>query len=67
MRATSLSKTPYAMVSRAVCGIRKRTLILNLPGSPAGAVENLEAVWSAVPHTIRKLQGDPTDCAPPQK
>jgi molybdenum cofactor synthesis domain-containing protein len=67
MRATSLSKTPYAMVSRAVCGIRKRTLILNLPGSPAGAVENLDAVWSAVPHTIRKLQGDMTDCAPPQK
>ncbi len=67
MRATSLSKTPYAMVSRAVCGIRKRSLILNLPGSPAGAVENLEAVWSAVPHTIRKLQGDTTDCAPPQK
>jgi molybdenum cofactor synthesis domain-containing protein len=67
MRATSLGKTPYAMVSRAVCGIRKRTLILNLPGSPAGAVENLEAVWAAVPHTIRKLQGDMTDCAPPQK
>ncbi len=67
MRATSLGKTPYAMVSRAVCGIRKRTLILNLPGSPAGAVENLEAVWPAVPHAIRKLQGDMTDCAPPQK
>lgn len=67
MRATSLSKTPYAMVSRAVCGIRKRTLILNLPGSPAGAVENLEAVWRAVPHAVRKLQGDMTDCAPPRK
>lgn len=67
MRATSLAKTPYAMVSRALCGIRKRTLILNLPGSPAAAVENLEAVWSAVPHTVRKLQGDMTDCAPPQK
>ncbi len=64
MRAASLAKTPFAMLSRAVCGIRKRTLILNLPGSPAGAVENLEAVWPAVPHAIRKLQGDPTDCAP---
>jgi molybdopterin adenylyltransferase len=64
MRAASLTKTPFAMLSRAVCGIRKRTLILNLPGSPAGAVENLEAVWPAVPHAIRKLQGDPTDCAP---
>lgn len=67
MRAASLAKTPYAMLSRAVCGIRNRTLILNLPGSPAGAVENLEAVWSAVPHAIRKLQGDPEDCAAPQK
>jgi molybdenum cofactor synthesis domain-containing protein len=67
MRAVSLHKTPYAMVSRAVCGIRKRALILNLPGSPAGAVENLEAVWSAVPHAVRKLQGDMTDCAPPRK
>jgi molybdenum cofactor synthesis domain-containing protein len=64
MRAASLAKTPFAMLSRAVCGIRHRTLILNLPGSPAGAVENLEAVWPAVPHAIKKLQGDPTDCAP---
>jgi molybdopterin adenylyltransferase len=67
MRAASLTKTPFAMVSRAVCGIRHRTLILNLPGSPTAAVENLEAVWPAVPHTIRKLQGDPADCAPPRK
>ncbi len=67
MRAASLAKTPAAMLSRALCGIRKRTLILNLPGSPAAAVENLEAVWSAVPHAIRKLQGDPADCAQPQR
>jgi molybdenum cofactor synthesis domain-containing protein len=67
MRAASLTKTPFAMLSRAVCGIRKRTLILNFPGSPAGAIENLEAVWPAVPHAIRKLQGDMEDCAPPQK
>jgi molybdopterin adenylyltransferase len=65
MRAASLAKTPHAMLSRAVCGIRNRTLILNLPGSPAAAVENLEAVWPAVPHAIRKLQGDTEDCAPP--
>lgn len=64
MRAASLAKTPYAMLSRAVCGIRNRTLVLNLPGSPAGAIENLEAVWPAVPHAIRKLQGDTEDCAP---
>jgi molybdenum cofactor synthesis domain-containing protein len=62
MRAASLLKTPRAMLSRAVCGIRGRALIVNLPGSPAGAVENLEAVWEAVPHAIRKLQGDLEDC-----
>ena len=67
MRAASLAKTPFAMLSRAVCGIRKRALILNLPGSPAGAVENLESLWPAVPHAIRKLQGDMQDCAPPPK
>jgi molybdopterin adenylyltransferase len=67
MRAASLTKTPFAIVSRAVCGIRNSTLILNLPGSPKAAVENLEAVWAAVPHTIRKLQGDPADCAPSPK
>ena len=65
MRAASLAKTPHAMLSRAFCGIRKYTLILNLPGSPTAAIENLEAVWPAVPHAIRKLQGDMQDCAPP--
>jgi molybdopterin adenylyltransferase len=67
MRAASLAKTPFAMISRGVCGNRHRTLILNLPGNPTAAVENLEAVWPAVPHTIRKLQGDPADCVPSQK
>jgi molybdopterin adenylyltransferase len=66
MRAASMAKTPFAILSRAICGVRNRTLIVNLPGSPAGAIENLEAVWSAVPHAIRKLQGDKEDCAPPQ-
>jgi len=66
MRAASLAKTPFGMLSRAVCGTRNRTLILNLPGSPAAAVENLEAVWAAVPHAIRKLQGDLSDCIKPQ-
>ena len=63
MRAASLAKTPHAMISRAVCGIRKRTLIVNLPGSPKGAIENLAVVWPAVPHAIKKIQGDPSDCA----
>jgi molybdopterin adenylyltransferase len=66
MRAASLGKTPFAMIARGICGIRHRTLILNLPGSPAAAVENLEAVWAAVPHAIRKIQGDPSECAPPK-
>jgi molybdenum cofactor synthesis domain-containing protein len=67
MRAASLAKTPHAMISRAICGTRKRSLIVNLPGSPNGAIENLEAIWAAVPHAIRKLQGDPEDCVPPQR
>jgi molybdenum cofactor synthesis domain-containing protein len=67
MRAVSLRKTARAMLSRGVCGIRGRVLILNLPGSPAAAVENLEAVWDAVPHAVKKIQGDMEDCAPSAK
>ena len=63
MRAVSLAKTPNAMISRAVAGVRGSTLIINLPGSPKGAVENLEAVLPAIPHAIAKIQGDPSDCA----
>lgn len=63
MRFKSLQKTPHAIVSRAVAGIRSSCLIINLPGSPKGAVECLEAVWEAVPHTVAKLQGDQGDCA----
>jgi molybdopterin biosynthesis enzyme MoaB len=62
MRAASLAKTPQAMISRAVSGVRKRTLIVNLPGSPRGAIENLEAVWPAIPHALKKIQGDMGDC-----
>lgn len=63
MRARSLKKTPHAMISRAIAGIRGRSLIINLPGSPKGALENLEAIWEAVPHAVAKIQGDPGDCA----
>ncbi len=62
MRAYSVKKTPHAMLSRAIAGIRRRTLILNLPGSPKGAVENLEAVWPAILHAVKKIQGDMEDC-----
>jgi molybdenum cofactor synthesis domain-containing protein len=63
MRAASLAKTPHAMLSRAVVGIRCRTLIVNLPGSPRGALENLEVLLPALPHALDKIQGDPSECA----
>jgi molybdopterin adenylyltransferase len=63
MRAASLQKTPHAMISRAVAGIRGRTLIVNLPGSPKGALENLEVVLPALPHALDKILGDSSECA----
>ena len=63
MRAASLLKTPHAMISRAVAGIRGGTLIVNLPGSPRGAMENLDVLMPALPHALAKIQGDPSDCA----
>jgi molybdenum cofactor synthesis domain-containing protein len=63
MRAASMSKTPHAMLSRALVGVRGKTLIVNLPGSPKAVRENLQALLPALPHALGKLQGDPTDCA----
>jgi molybdenum cofactor synthesis domain-containing protein len=63
MRAASLARSPHAICSRALAGYRGGCLIVNLPGSPRAAVENLEAVWSAVPHSVAKIQGDEGDCA----
>jgi len=63
MRMESYKITPTAMVSRAICGTRKGSLIINLPGSPKAAVECLGFVLKAIPHTLDKLQGDITDCA----
>lgn len=60
MRAGSLRKTPHAMLSRAVCGIRGHTLIVNLPGSPRAAVENLELIVPALPHAGQLLREDPS-------
>ncbi len=62
MRLKSLEKTPMASLSRAVAGIRHQTLIINLPGSPKGAVENLEAVWPAIGHAVEKIRGGQVDC-----
>ncbi|NTW12885.1 MAG: molybdenum cofactor biosynthesis protein, partial [Anaerolineales bacterium] len=59
MRAASLKITPHAMLSRIVAGIRKRTLIVNLPGSPKGAVENLQVILPVLPHAVQLLRDDP--------
>jgi molybdenum cofactor synthesis domain-containing protein len=63
MRAESLRKTPHAMLSRAVAGVRGSCLIINLPGSPRGVQENLNVVLPALKHGLEKLAGDPSDCA----
>lgn len=63
MRAESLKKTPHAMLSRAVAGVRGSCLIINLPGSPRGVQENLGVIIPALKHGISKLAGDPADCA----
>jgi molybdenum cofactor synthesis domain-containing protein len=57
MRAEGLKKTRRAALSRATAGIRKGTVIVNLPGSPKGAVESLEAIIDILPHAIEMLQG----------
>ena len=59
MRTASLQVTPHAMLSRAMAGIRKRSLIINLPGSPKGALENLQTILSVLPHAVQLLQEDP--------
>ena len=59
MRAESLRKTPHSMLSRAVAGIRGQTLIVNLPGSPKGAVENLQTIAPVLSHAVQLLKDDP--------
>ncbi|KKM11342.1 cytoplasmic protein [Clostridiales bacterium PH28_bin88] len=63
MRLESLKHTPQAMLSRAVAGIRGKTLIVNLPGSPKGVRECLEAILPALPHGIAILKGEAGECA----
>ncbi len=66
MRAASLRITPHAMLSRAQAGIRKQTLIVNLPGSPKAALECLNVLMPALPHAIETLRGEAYECAAPK-
>ncbi|KOC32060.1 MogA/MoaB family molybdenum cofactor biosynthesis protein [Clostridium botulinum] len=63
MRLNSLKITPKAMLSRGVSGIRNSTLIINLPGSPKGSVENIQVVLPALKHGIEILKGEVSECA----
>ena len=63
MRRQSAAITPHAMISRALAGIRGRTLIINLPGSPKGATENLSVLLPALTHALEKIKGDESECA----
>ncbi len=63
MRAASLAITPRAMLSRAAAGIRGQTLIINLPGSPKAAAENLAVVLDTLAHGLQMLRGGTADCA----
>ncbi len=63
MRAFGLQKTPHAMLSRAVCGVRRQTLIINLPGSPRAVRENLSVALEVIPHALDTLCGLSGECA----
>ncbi len=58
MRSEGARKTPLAVLSRGICGIREKSLVLNVPGSPKGAVESLEAVIALLPHALQLLAGN---------
>lgn len=64
MRSASMAKSPNAALSRALAGLRGNVMIINLPGSPKAAVENIEAVFEAALHGISKAKGDESECAP---
>lgn len=64
MRAESAKVTKRAVLARGLAGIRNGVMIVNLPGSPKAATENLQAVFDAILHGIAKAKGDPSDCNP---
>jgi molybdopterin adenylyltransferase len=63
MRSEGLKKTSRSMLSRAVAGVKGRSLIINLPGSPKAVKENLAVILDVIPHAIEKIKGDPSECA----
>ncbi|MFH1288114.1 MAG: MogA/MoaB family molybdenum cofactor biosynthesis protein [bacterium] len=63
MRIQNLKNTPFSIISRGICGISKKTLIINLPGSPKAVKECLEVILPAIPHAIHSLKGEVTECA----
>jgi molybdopterin adenylyltransferase len=63
MRLAGLEKTKRAMLSRSVAGVRGKTLIINLPGSPKAVKEGLEAIMDVLPHAVEKIKGGTEDCA----
>ena len=63
MRRESHRITPHALISRAIVGIRGRTLIVNLPGSPKSVRENLTVILPAIGHAVEKIKGDDRECA----
>ena len=62
MRHVSFQKTAHAVLSRGIAGIRKQSLIINLPGSEKAARENLAAILTALPHAIYKIKGGKAEC-----
>jgi len=63
MRMEGFKKTPHAIISRGICGVRGKTLIVNLPGSPKAVKEGLEVILPAIPHTLEKVRGEEGECA----
>ncbi len=63
MRKESLSKTAYASFSRGICGIKGNSIVINLPGSPKGALENIEVIGDILKDAVREVRGDVSDCS----